>query len=635
MTEVEEKPQLRILKPLEFAGRRFDLQPGTTHIGRQKANDVILQDALVSRRHARIQLDNGEAVIEDLGGKNPIRVNGNSVQSQSLRHGDTILIGQTELCYEYPGLGPVHSLRVVEDDTPFEEGDSRISVDADTIIFDQPDLTSPPAAEMAYGRLSRLYRFCEELMAIDQEEDLFELLLSTATQETDAERGFIGLTSQEDGDAATDPRSLTVVKFWDPVQGEKAHSIQMSETIFKHIIGQRRAVLVRDVADTHDFGVSVIDLQIRSFICAPMNHGERFLGLLYVDTRSQRDQFGRGELEFVSSLGRLAALAWQNLLNQSRLRHENESLRELGASADEVIGDDDKLVEVFRIIERVAPRDTSVLVRGENGTGKELIARAIHNRSNRKDRPFIAVNCGAIPPTLVESELFGHEKGAFTGADRTTKGKFELAHGGTLFLDEVGDMPLDMQVKILRALQERKFFRVGGKVEVEVDIRVISATNQDLQKLIEDGKFREDLYFRLAVVNIDVPPLRERGEDVITIAKHFLNLYSPQDVTISRQARECLLNYHWPGNIRELRNVLEQALILGDGKRITPQDLPPNISKTSRGRLSFRLKALADVERQYIYRVLEETGGNKARAAGVLGISRETLYQKLKQYEAS
>ncbi len=643
MKALPEPPRLRILKPYELAGTEFDLEMGTTSIGRQKSNHVVLQDALVSRIHAQIHYDAQAAIIEDLGGKNPIRLNGEHIQSQALRHGDHIVIGQTELEYHDPTATPTHSLKVIRDshatkhDSTFEEDGGNISLDAQTVAFERPDLTQPTVAEKEYGRLSRLYRFSEELMSCEEPDDVFELLLSTATQEIEAERGFIGL-ARSGGDVEGDDTllSLTVVRFWDPIRGDKAQSIEMSETIFNHITRQRRAVLVQDLPHRQDFGMSVVDLQIRSFICAPLVHGNHFIGLVYVDTRNQRDEFDRSDLEFVSSLARLAALALQNFENQTRLQRENERLRSLSSSEGEVkvIGDDAKLQQIFSIIEKVAPRDTSVLVAGENGTGKELIARAIHNRSTRKDEAFIAVNCGAIPPTLVESELFGHEKGAFTGADQRTLGKFEMANGGTLFLDEVGDMPLDMQVKILRALQERKFYRVGGKSEVEVDIRVISATNQDLQKLIEEGKFREDLFFRLAVVTLDVPPLRERGEDVITIAKHFLNGYSNQEVKITKPARECLLKYHWPGNIRELRNVLEQALILGDGKKIKPQDLPPNISKSSRGKLNFTLKSLFEVEKQYIYRVLEETGGNKAQAANILGIARETLYQKLKQYDS-
>ncbi len=626
-----DRPRIRLLNPREGQQETFVLERGVTSIGRQKSNHVVIEDALASRQHAQIRFDGACAVIEDVGGKNPIRVNGDSVQSHVLENGDRILIGQSEFTFEFPGMKPVHALNVVRDDREdFEEGVGGISVDAATVPFERPDLGDPEVAERIHARLSQLYRISEEILGVRDEEELFDLLLNTATREVGAERGFLGL-APEDGDA--DPRSLTVVRFWDPVHGGKAQSLQMSESIFNHIIRQRRSVLVRDVPERQDFGMSVIDLKIRSFLCAPLVQEDRFLGLLYVDTRSQREQFDRSDLEFVSALARLAALALQHLRNQTFLIAENKRLRTIAGGSEDLVADHPKMAEVLRIIEKVAPRDTSVLVVGENGTGKELVAKAIHKRSTRNGAPFIAVNCGAIPPNLVESELFGYEKGAFTGANRTTPGKFELANGGTLFLDEIGDMPLDMQVKILRALQERKFFRVGGKKEIEVDIRVISATNQDLQALIEEARFREDLYFRLAVVTIAVPPLRERGDDALTIARHFLEHASPQKVTITKQAAECLLKYHWPGNIRELRNVLEQALIMGDGTRITPGDLPARVAKTARGKLSFQLKPLEEVEKGYILRVLDETEGNKAQAASILGISRETLYQKLRQYE--
>ncbi|MCZ6794841.1 MAG: sigma-54-dependent Fis family transcriptional regulator, partial [Planctomycetota bacterium] len=505
-----------------------------------------------------------------------------------------------------------------------------ISLDAATVAFDRPDLSHAPALEKSYDRLMSLYSISERLLQVKDSERLYELVLSSATRETGAERGFLGLAREG---RETDPHGLDIVNFWDPVEGGKARSIEMSETILNHIQRDRKAVLVRDVPEHQDFGVSVIDLKIRSFICVPITHGERFLGLIYVDTRGARQQFDRSDLEFVNAIGRIAGLKLQNLRIQAKLLRENEALRSLTGGGGRMIGSSESMELVFRLIEKVAPRDTSVLVSGENGTGKELVARAIHDRSPRKDRPFVAVSCGAVPPNLVESEFFGYEKGAFTGAQSTTEGKFDLASGGTLFLDEVGEMPLDMQVKLLRALQERKFYRVGGKKEISVDIRVISATNRHLKKAIDDGTFREDLFFRLAVVTIDVPPLRKRGNDILEITEHFLGQGSGR-TAIAKPATECLLKYDWPGNIRELRNALEQAIILGDGKRITRSDLPPHIGKTGRGKMVFVTKPLSEVEKQYILRVLEETEGNKARAATILGISRETLYQKLKQYQA-
>ncbi|HVR75243.1 MAG TPA: sigma 54-interacting transcriptional regulator [Planctomycetota bacterium] len=636
-------PTIRVLTSELSQEAVYPLGEGLIRIGRSAENNIVLQDTLVSRHHAELQFDGARVTLKDLGGKNPIRVNGAEVQDYKLYHGDRITIGHTELLFEHPGTPPPSPVRVVRDGKGvFEPGLGGISLDAATVFYGKPDLTNVSATEKSYSQLSRLYLISEELLKVTDEDQLFDLVLSTATQETKAERGFIGLAA--DGETA-DPHGLAIVRFWDPVKRAEAQTLEMSETILDHIQRNRQAVLVRDIPDRHDFGASVIDLKIRSFICVPMlspldpsgeaeEQADRFLGLIYVDTRGSREQFDRSDLEFVSAIGRMGGPTLENLRIRRKLQSENEKLRSLMGVGGELIGSSEPMKRVFQLIEKVAPRDASVLITGENGTGKELVARAIHQRSSRKDRPFVAVNCGAIPATLVESELFGYEKGAFTGANQDTVGKFELAHSGTLFLDEIGDMPLDMQVKIVRALQERKFYRVGGKKEISVDIRVIAATNRDLGRAIEKGSFREDLYFRLAVVAIEVPPLRSRGEDILEIAERFLGQGS-SPIVVTPAARECLINYHWPGNIRELRNVLEQAAILGDGKKITPADLPSHIAKGGRGKMVFRLKPLAEIEKQYILRVLEETEGNKARTASILGISRETLYQKLKLYEES
>jgi transcriptional regulator with GAF, ATPase, and Fis domain len=638
MESKEGKPILRVHSPDAPGAAVYVLEEGEATIGRAQENTIVLQDSLVSRQHAAVCFDGKTVILRDLGGKNPIRVNGRDVEDYQLLDGDRIAIGQSEIVVEFPAAGRGSTrLRVVKDRSgPTAAGGggsggaiSGMSVDASTLVFDDSARDAPTAAK-DLRRLAALYRLTEKILKVTDQEQLFDEVLATATTECQAERGFLGLVPQGH---ELDPYALNVVRFWDPEHGGNAQTLEMSETILRHIQRDRKAVLVRDVPEQPDFGMSVIDLKIRSFIGAPLTYGDEFLGLIYVDTRGARQQFDRSDLHFVSAIGRIAGLCLENLRTQADLQRENERLRSLVFQSGAIVGSSEAMERVFRLIEKVAPRDTSVLIVGENGTGKELIARAVHDQSHRKDKPFVAVNCGAIPPNLVESELFGYERGAFTGAERTTEGKFDFASGGTLFLDEIGDMPLDMQVKILRAIQERKFYRVGGKKEVTVDIRVISATNQDLKKAVEAGTFREDLYFRLAVVTIEVPPLRERGEDILEIADHFLNQGS-QRITITKSARECLLNYEWPGNIRELRNALEQAVILGDGQRITPADLPPEIGKTGRGKMVFRLKTLGEVEKQYIVRVLDEVGGNKARAAQILGISRETLYQKLKQYQA-
>jgi DNA-binding NtrC family response regulator len=296
---------------------------------------------------------------------------------------------------------------------------------------------------------------------------------------------------------------------------------------------------------------------------------------------------------------------------------------------------------VFELVKKVAPANASVVITGESGTGKEVVARAIHSLSQRKEKPFVALNCGAIPPTLIESELFGYERGAFTGADQRRLGNFELAHGGTIFLDEIGELPMEMQGKFLRVLEERKFRRLGGKSEVEVDVRVICATNRDLKEEIKKGRFREDLYFRLHVFTIHLPPLKERREDVPLLVQHFIEKFNGETGKhvqgVSPPALAVLQGYAWPGNIRELRNPVERAMILTDGDTIDVEHLPPDM-RPSRGesavlRVPLGMQ-LREVEKEYILASLQRNTGNKARTAEVLGISEKTLYNKLNRYAA-
>jgi len=302
------------------------------------------------------------------------------------------------------------------------------------------------------------------------------------------------------------------------------------------------------------------------------------------------------------------------------------------------IGKDHKMQLVFKLIEDIAPTDATVLIQGESGTGKELVAKAIHELSPRKDNPFVVVNCSAYPATLLESELFGHEKGAFTGAIRQKSGRFEQAHGGTLFLDEVGEIPPSAQIKLLRILQTRKFERLGGEKTLSVDARIIAATNKDLEQEVKNANFREDLYYRLNVIPVHLPPLRERGNDTILLARHFLSRFAAeQDKKIeefSAEAIRVLLDYPWPGNVRELENSIEHAIVLAKGKKIEPSDLPPAVIR-SRGSLSgaIRLANIVEHEIRLLEETLEQCGWNKKLAAEQLGISRTTLYTKLKKYQ--
>jgi DNA-binding NtrC family response regulator len=332
-----------------------------------------------------------------------------------------------------------------------------------------------------------------------------------------------------------------------------------------------------------------------------------------------------------------AELLVKKLAEHQELVEENLSLRQKLEDRyrfENIIAKSSKMQRVIEVIKVVAKSNATVLITGESGTGKELVARAIHSQSHRRNKPFVAVSCAALPESLLESELFGHEKGSFTGAYAQKKGKFEFANGGTLFLDEIGEMSANIQVHLLRVLEEKEFTRVGGNEPIKGDVRVISATNKDLRKAIEKQEFREDLYYRLNVVNIELPPLRERKEDIPLLAAHFLNKFASEnrkEVTgFSPDAMEFLLDYDWPGNVRELENAIERAVILAKDSLIAIADFPQE--NLSLAYSTTPRKNLKEVEKTHVLNVLRETGGNYSEAARILGISRMTLYNKAKEY---
>ncbi len=328
----------------------------------------------------------------------------------------------------------------------------------------------------------------------------------------------------------------------------------------------------------------------------------------------------------------------QNLAEHQRLLKENISLRQRLKERyrfEDIIAKSHKMQQILEMVQTVAQSNATVLITGESGTGKELIARAIHNLSPRREKPFVAVSCAALPETLLESELFGHEKGAFTGAIAQRKGRFELAHQGTLFLDEIGEISANIQVHLLRVLEDKEFTRVGGTQPIKVDVRLISATNKNLEEAVARGEFRDDLYYRLNVVAIRLPPLRERREDIPLLAQHFLEKFAQENqkmgLEFSPDALDFLLKYEWPGNVRELENAIERAVVLAQNSLITAADLSPqgyhSPAKTSSSR-----ESLEDLEKRHILNVLLETGGNCSQAAKILGITRTTLYNKIKRY---
>jgi len=435
--------------------------------------------------------------------------------------------------------------------------------------------------------------------------------------------------------------------------GEKAEevkklSLKMGEGVAGWVAQNARPVLIEDASrdPRHKKDIAKkLDFQCKSIVAAPVMDGDRVIGAVEVINHRSGRPFDSRHLEHLKVLSKLIAIALRNAMAFKALNDENVQLRSALKLKTRIIGKHPAIYDALELVRRTAPYDITVLITGESGTGKELFARAIHDNSPRANGPFVAVNCTAIPDTLLESELFGHEKGAFTGAIATRKGKFELAKGGTLFLDEIGDMSGAAQSKVLRAIEERTFERVGGTKQIEMDVRIVAATNKNLPEMVKKGQFREDLFYRLNEFCISLPPLRERKEDIPLLAEHFLREFSEQFskpiAGLAPDAQAVLLRYDWPGNIRELRNALKSAVILADRNRIGVEHLPLHIRQSAAevaaasipvNMIASAQMSLADVEKAHIARVLEGTGWNKSKAARILGISRPTLDAKIKNY---
>jgi len=376
----------------------------------------------------------------------------------------------------------------------------------------------------------------------------------------------------------------------------------------------------------------------RGLIAAPLRHRDQVIGVVEVLNKKNDEPFTPHDLDILRTFANLAAISTSNAQLHEELKKEYLGLREVAQHEDPIIGNSVALHDVLQLCDRVATTNATVLLLGETGTGKELSARRIHANSPRKDRPFIAINCAALPETLLESELFGHEAGAFTGASSTKLGRFELADGGTLFLDEIGDISPSTQIKLLRVLQEREFVRVGGVKTISCDVRIIAATNRNLKKALESGDFREDLYYRLNVFPISMPPVRDRREDIPLLVDYFVErtakeLGWPQP-EVTPRALEPLCAYRWPGNIRELRNVIERAVLLCDTGKITPEILPREIAGESQmTREESGPSALEGYEKAMIVKALEEHDWNQTKAARALGISRDNLRYRLRKYQ--
>jgi len=477
--------------------------------------------------------------------------------------------------------------------------------------------------------------------SINQMQPLMEKAITTVVRELKADAGFIVLVDEEARIVHTFPHNM------DPERDADAR--EMSRSVIRKALENNEPVNLSD----QDTGVSlfqansILSLGIKSALCVPLMAPRRVMGAVYVDRRHTDVKFTNAELSFLIAFARQIVQGMD--INRERADLEkkliDDAMLDFNAlrdrfKSDYIIGHSKKLFEVLRVASKISPTNASVIILGENGTGKELLARALHENSRRAGQPFVAINCSAIPKDLLESELFGYEKGAFTNAVKDKPGKFETASGGTLFLDEIGDMSVTLQAKLLRVLQTGEIERLGSVKPRQIDVRVIAATNRDLQKLIREGAFREDLYYRLKVVELTLPPLRERKEDIEELTRFFMEKHkqSARTPEIDSEALLVLENYDWPGNIRELENVILRALVLAVSDCITIRELPEElVRKTDDSAMMIQPgSTLAEAEnafrRMYVLKALRQAG-SKAEAAKLLGINRTHFYRILSQLE--
>ncbi len=604
----------------------FTITKDPTILGRSSANDVFLTDQSVSREHAKIvALEDGAYEIHDLGAKHPTSVNGMVISHHKLRNGDRIRLGDSVLIFR---TGESCTTTHVEFLTP--ENMSQEAVEVASLDATRTDVFSTEGVDLSslqkdHQRLMLLYEFGKTInLHLEDPHQMLEEILKAAFRTFDAERGFIALVDEDTGD-------LTCELVRDNTAEEEVERLEVSRTILHKVRKDGVAVLIVNALKDSEFRdvESVKEYSIRSALCAPLLSRDEIIGVIYLDNRASAGKFSEDDLMFLTALAHQAGTALGNSWLHRQVVQENIRLASALKPRFQVLGESEKMKKVFMTMKKVAPSDITVLIQGDTGTGKELVAQAIHELSSRSDRPFVAVNCAAIPKELIESELFGHEKGAFTSAVSTRQGKFEMAHGGSIFLDEIGDMSLEMQAKVLRTLEEQEFQHVGGSKSIKVDVRVIAATNKDLEKALKDGKFREDLYYRLNVVLLKLPALRERKEDIIPLAEYFMGDKAKK---ISPKAQNLLLSYDWPGNVRELRNYIERAVVLGDGEVIQPEDLPYNVRKGLKV-IAAPLELLDRIEEDHIIRVLRSMDWNKSEAAKILGITRQTLDNKIEKYK--
>lgn len=605
-------------------GKSFSITGGTFSIGRENTNDLAIDDRFASRRHCLIGRDGESFWIEDRDSSNGTFVNDLPVKKRLLQHGDQIALADSLLVFvlhDDPAVSPLEGVQ-------FEES----SVSLQTTYLGHSIYLSgkhrPSEEPRTAQGLTALLEISRALSRLRNRQELQKKLLELVFEVIPAERGAI-LPLDE---AAKDGFTLHFRA------DEGGQNFRVSRNILDRVLATEESILANSATDNELFrkAPSLLHRAAHSVLCSPLAVFEKMIGVIYLETSNLTALFDQDHLELLSAIASISGPAFESLHRLEQLEEENRRLREDIQIDHSMIGESSAIQKVYEFIAKVAPTDSTVLICGENGTGKELVARAIHRNSPRFERPFVAINCATLTDSLLESELFGHEKGAFTGAIAQKKGKLEIADGGSLFLDEIGELAPSLQAKLLRVLQEREFERVGGVRPIRVDIRLIAATNKDLNQAMSQGAFRPDLYYRLNVVPVEMPPLKERRGDVPLLAQFFAAKHSRRCgrpiAGISPEARTCLLSYDWPGNVRELENAIERAVVLGTGEVILPEDLPEAMLETGAARQdsgSYH-EALTQKKKELILNALSETSGNYTEAAKILGLHPNYLHRLIR-----
>ena len=597
----------------------ISMNDGPVVIGRQAGATLKIGNASVSRRHAVIEKEGDRFVIADLGSRNGTFVNDMPVRRRELHHGDRVRIGESQFFFLY-------------EDTDEPQRTSEIR-------FDDSEVVSGATVRMTYGDvmglmardLSVLMKVSTTINAIRGLQELQERLLELIFEVVPAKHGAI-LLNDDSGDS---PNEFSSMFGLDRLLGP-TQKITVSSTVVRRVLKDNAALLVSDAENNDALHTdSLIAAHSRSLLCVPLIMLGNTLGVIYLDTDVPDVRFDEDHLQLLTAIAAIAAVAIQNARHIETLETENRRLIADLNLEHNMVGESPAMQQVYHLISKVAGSESTVLISGESGTGKELAARAVHHNSKRSSKPFVAVNCAALAESLLESELFGHERGAFTGALNQRKGRLEVADEGTIFLDEIAELSAALQTKLLRVLQEREFERVGGTRTIKVDIRVIAATNQLLDVAIAKGTFRQDLFFRLNVVELRMPSLRERSEDIPMLANYFAAKYSEKCnrkvLGISPDTQKLLQAYEWPGNVRELENAIERAIVMGTTQDILPEDLPEAILEAKALEMSASgtgyHESITEQKKQLIIDAMKKSEGSFTAAAKLLGLHPNYLHR--------